>query len=262
MNAPSQTEPDIKVCGLEPIRFVGAVQPHGAILVIDPVTQSIVAASESCSEMLGASASTLLGSSAHAILGQETADALLSVQSTPGRPSPPLALSTHTHVACARTNETGLVLVDIEEVGTDATLVEREFRYALSQLRQLGDLAVIAGAACQTVRRTTGFDRVMVWRFDADWHADVIAEAREAGNVGIYRSSGEVREGLVQEILTQIPEEKIIWEAPQKAQQVYFMELCGANVNLGNIAPNEVIPLEATRLGLRGDTFNFFLHTD
>jgi phosphosulfolactate synthase len=65
----------------------------------------------------------------------------------------------------------------------------------------------------------------------------VIAEAREAGNVGIYRSSGEVREGLVQEILTQIPQEKIIWEAPQKAQQVYFLELCGCNVNLGNIAP-------------------------
>lgn len=87
----------------------------------------------------------------------------------------------------------------------------------------------------------------------------VIAEAREAGNVGIYRSSGEVREGLVQEILTQIPQDKIIWEAPQKAQQVYFLELCGCNVNLGNIAPNEVIALEATRVGLRGDTFNFYL---
>lgn len=87
----------------------------------------------------------------------------------------------------------------------------------------------------------------------------VIAEAREAGNVGIYRSSGEVREGLVQEILTQIPQERIIWEAPQKAQQVYFLELCGCNVNLGNIAPNEVIPLEATRIGLRGDTFMFYL---
>jgi phosphosulfolactate synthase len=87
----------------------------------------------------------------------------------------------------------------------------------------------------------------------------VIAEAREAGNVGIYRSSGEVREGLVQEILTQIPQDKIIWEAPQKAQQVYFLELCGCNVNLGNIAPNEVIPLEATRVGLRGDTFTFYL---
>jgi phosphosulfolactate synthase len=87
----------------------------------------------------------------------------------------------------------------------------------------------------------------------------VIAEAREAGNVGIYRGTGEVREGLVQEILTQIPEEKIIWEAPQKAQQLYFLELIGCNVNLGNIAPTEVIPLEAMRIGLRGDTFHLYL---
>jgi phosphosulfolactate synthase len=87
----------------------------------------------------------------------------------------------------------------------------------------------------------------------------VIAEAREAGNVGIYRGSGEVREGLVQEILTQIPEEKIIWEAPQKAQQLYFLELIGCNVNLGNIAPYEVIALEAMRIGLRGDTFHMYL---
>jgi phosphosulfolactate synthase len=87
----------------------------------------------------------------------------------------------------------------------------------------------------------------------------VIAEAREAGNVGIYRGSGEVREGLVQEILTQIPSEKIIWEAPQKSQQLYFIELLGCNVNLGNISPAEVIPLEAMRIGLRGDTFSLFL---
>lgn len=88
----------------------------------------------------------------------------------------------------------------------------------------------------------------------------VIAEAREAGNVGIYRGSGEVREGLVQEILTKIPAEKILWEAPQKAQQLYFLELIGCNVNLGNIAPNEVIPLEAMRIGLRGDTFHLYLN--
>lgn len=88
----------------------------------------------------------------------------------------------------------------------------------------------------------------------------VIAEARESGNVGIYRDSGEVRQGLVDEILTQIPEEKIIWEAPQKAQQVWFIKLIGANVNLGNIAPAEVIPLETIRLGLRSDTFSFFLN--
>ncbi|TXI34215.1 MAG: phosphosulfolactate synthase [Niabella sp.] len=87
----------------------------------------------------------------------------------------------------------------------------------------------------------------------------VIAEAREAGNVGIYRGTGEVREGLVQEILTVIPAEKIIWEAPQKAQQLYFLELIGCNVNLGNIPPNEVIALEAMRIGLRGDTFTLYL---
>jgi phosphosulfolactate synthase len=87
----------------------------------------------------------------------------------------------------------------------------------------------------------------------------VIGEAREGGNVGLFRSTGEVRSGLVEEILTQIPSEKIIWEAPQKSQQVWFIKLLGANVNLGNIAPNEVIPLETIRLGLRGDTFSDFL---
>jgi phosphosulfolactate synthase len=87
----------------------------------------------------------------------------------------------------------------------------------------------------------------------------VIAESREAGNVGVFRSSGEVREGLVQEILTKIDGDKIIWEAPQKAQQTYFINLAGNNVNLGNIATNDVIPLETLRLGLRSDTFPFFL---
>lgn len=88
----------------------------------------------------------------------------------------------------------------------------------------------------------------------------VIGEAREAGNVGLFRDSGEVRQGLVEEILTQVPWEKIMWEAPKKAQQVWFIKLLGANVNLGNIAPNEVIPLETIRLGLRGDTFHHFLN--
>jgi phosphosulfolactate synthase len=87
----------------------------------------------------------------------------------------------------------------------------------------------------------------------------VIGEARESGNVGLFRASGEVRQGLVEEILTQIPSEKIIWEAPQKEQQVWFVKLLGANVNVGNIAPNDAIPLETIRLGLRGDTFSHFL---
>lgn len=87
----------------------------------------------------------------------------------------------------------------------------------------------------------------------------VIAEARESGNIGIYRGTGEVREGLIDEILTQIPQEKIIWEAPHKAQQLFFLQLIGCNVNLGNISPNEVLALEAMRIGLRGDSFYFYL---
>lgn len=90
----------------------------------------------------------------------------------------------------------------------------------------------------------------------------VIGEAREGGNVGLFRSTGEVRSGLVEEILTRIPFEKIIWEAPQKEQQVWFIKLLGANVNLGNISPSEVVPLETIRLGLRGDTFLHFLNMD
>lgn len=87
----------------------------------------------------------------------------------------------------------------------------------------------------------------------------VIGEARESGEVGLFRATGEVRSGLVEEIITKIPNERIIWEAPQKSQQVWFVKMYGPNVNLGNIAPTELIPLETIRLGLRGDTFSQFL---
>ena len=87
----------------------------------------------------------------------------------------------------------------------------------------------------------------------------VIAEARESGNVGLYRSGGEVRSDLIEEILTKIPKEQILWEAPKKQQQVFFIKLLGPNVNLGNIGTNDIIPLECLRLGLRGDTFFNFI---
>ena len=90
----------------------------------------------------------------------------------------------------------------------------------------------------------------------------VIAEARESGTVGIFRGTGEVRSGLVAEIIRKIPLEKIVWEAPLKSQQVWFIKLYGANVNLGNIAPNELLALETLRLGLRGDSFFFFLENN
>ncbi|MGB0869209.1 MAG: phosphosulfolactate synthase [Flavobacteriales bacterium] len=87
----------------------------------------------------------------------------------------------------------------------------------------------------------------------------VVAEAREGGNVGIYQGSGDVRSDLIEEITRKIDGTKILWEAPKKSQQVWFIKLLGANVNLGNIGYNEVIPLECLRLGLRGDTFFDYL---
>jgi phosphosulfolactate synthase len=87
----------------------------------------------------------------------------------------------------------------------------------------------------------------------------VIAEARESGTVGIYRPSGKAHVVLINKILSKIPSEKIIWEAPNKSGQTYFIKLIGANVNLGNIAPNEVIAVESLRIGLRSDTFFQFL---
>ncbi len=87
----------------------------------------------------------------------------------------------------------------------------------------------------------------------------VIAEARESGTVGIYRPNGKAHVVLINKITAKIPAEKIIWETPQKSQQAYFIKLFGADVNLGNIAPNEVIALETLRLGLRSDTFFQYL---
>jgi len=83
----------------------------------------------------------------------------------------------------------------------------------------------------------------------------VIAEARESGNVGIYRPNGSAHTALIRKILAKVSLEDILWEAPKKPQQVWFIQQFGANVNLGNIGPWDVIPLETLRLGLRGDTF-------
>jgi phosphosulfolactate synthase len=82
----------------------------------------------------------------------------------------------------------------------------------------------------------------------------VIMEARESGTAGIYRGSGEVRSGLIDEIEHEIGIEDLIFEAPQKSQQAWFIRHLGAEVNLGNIPPEELIPLETLRLGLRSDT--------
>lgn len=87
----------------------------------------------------------------------------------------------------------------------------------------------------------------------------VIAEARESGNIGIYNPDGSANMTLICDIIDSVSKDNVLWEAPNKSQQAYFIKLLGANVNLGNIATNEVVALETLRLGLRGDTFFDFL---
>jgi phosphosulfolactate synthase len=103
--------------------------------------------------------------------------------------------------------------------------------------------------------------RLMKAELDAgSWK--VIAEGREAGNVGVFRPNGTAHTLLINRIIAKVKPEDILWEAPQKNQQVWFIKLFGAEVNLGNIAPNDIIPLETLRLGLRGDTLFDFLPKD
>jgi phosphosulfolactate synthase len=87
----------------------------------------------------------------------------------------------------------------------------------------------------------------------------VIAEARESGNIGIYNPDGSANMTLVCDIIQAVNKDNVLWEAPNKSQQAYFIKLLGSNVNLGNIATHEVVALETLRLGLRGDTFFDFL---
>ncbi|MDX2361641.1 MAG: phosphosulfolactate synthase [Crocinitomicaceae bacterium] len=90
----------------------------------------------------------------------------------------------------------------------------------------------------------------------------VIAEGRESGNVGVFRPNGTAHTLLINRIIAKVNPDDILWEAPKKTQQVWFIKLFGHNVNLGNIAYNEIVPLECLRLGLRGDTFFDFLPSD
>lgn len=83
----------------------------------------------------------------------------------------------------------------------------------------------------------------------------VIAEARECGTIGIYDSEGKANRELIDAIMKEISVDDVLWEAPIKSQQTMFIKMLGANVNLGNIAPFEVVSLEALRCGMRGDTF-------
>ena len=108
-------------------------------------------------------------------------------------------------------------------------------------------------------------NKVWIGEMQAELNAGafkVIAEARESGTVGIFDAAGKAETDLIDEIINHVSVDSIIWETPLKTQQVWFINKFGANVNLGNIASNEIIALETLRLGLRGDTFFRFLPDD
>lgn len=86
----------------------------------------------------------------------------------------------------------------------------------------------------------------------------VVCEGRASGDAGLYRPDGEARTGLITEIVHQVDFHRLVFEAPQRHQQVWFIEHLGPDVNLGNIRPDDVIPLETLRLGLRADTLHLF----
>jgi phosphosulfolactate synthase len=90
----------------------------------------------------------------------------------------------------------------------------------------------------------------------------VVCEGRASGDAGLYRRDGEARTGLIDEILHTVDFHRLIFEAPQRHQQVWFIEHLGPDVNLGNIRPDDVIPLETLRLGLRADTLHLFHRRD
>jgi phosphosulfolactate synthase len=90
----------------------------------------------------------------------------------------------------------------------------------------------------------------------------VVCEGRASGDAGMYRPDGEARTGLIDEIVHRVDFHRLIFEAPQRHQQVWFIEHLGPDVNLGNIRPDDVIPLETLRLGLRADTLHLFHSRD
>jgi len=155
--------------------------------------------------------------------------------------------------------EFGIDYVEVSD-GSIEISHEQKCKYINELARTCTVLSEVGSKDKDRVKVTPPYQWIKLMQAELDAGAShVIAEARETGTVGLYRDSGEVREGLVYEILTKIPAEKIIWETPQKDQQLFFLKLLGCNANLGNIAPEEVIALEAMRVGLRGDSFHFYL---
>jgi phosphosulfolactate synthase len=150
--------------------------------------------------------------------------------------------------------------IDLVEVSDGSYDIEHEIKLDyISRLAKRGTVISEVGSKKKDVIYTP---EEWVNMMKAELNAGsvkVIAEARESGTTGIYNEDGSINNKIISGIAEYVTLDNVIWEAPLKSQQAWFIKHFGANVNLGNIAPNEIIPLESLRLGLRGDTFFQFL---
>ena len=145
--------------------------------------------------------------------------------------------------------------ITVMEVSNGLHILDPEAKSAL--IRQLSrDFTVAAEVGDKDPKFPVLADR-WIEEMEADLEAGatwLVAEGRESGTVGIYSPEGTVRADLVAMVADRLPIDRVIFEAPLKAQQAWFIHMGGAQVNLGNIAPEDVLPLETLRLGLRADT--------
>ena len=172
---------DTSNCENEPIRFPGAVQPHGVLLALHPASRTIQATSETCQAHLGLSATSLLGQTAAQVFGEAADQALLNAQGDGLGTVVALALGARRLQARVSVNEAGLVLLDLEPASDEGRVTHMQYtlRNQLSVLRGMTTLPEVTEAAARLMRQVTGFDRVMVYRFDEAWNGEVVAEARD-----------------------------------------------------------------------------------
>ncbi len=151
----------------------------------------------------------------------------------------------------------GLEMAEVSD-GTLEMNHHDKCNYIKTLAKQVTVISEVGSKQAGVIIPNTDWVRMMKSELEAgSWK--VIAEAREGGNIGIYKSDHSANTELIDDIRKSISMDDVIWEAPLKNQQAWFINLLGANVNLGNIAPNEVIALETLRIGLRGDTFFQYL---
>jgi PAS domain S-box-containing protein len=175
---------DTTTCESEPIRTPGAVQPHGAVLVLGRDSGVIEAASESCLPLLGWRAESILGHSFASLIGEVAAASLLGLPADGAQPLFPLRRNGRLLQLRPSHNEAGQVLIDVECADQDASRVQQviyQCRRDLARLRDLNDIPAITANAVEVIRAITGFDRVMLYRFDSAWNGEVIAESRLDG---------------------------------------------------------------------------------